>query len=273
MLKVIWIFKNYFSRRKGREVRGTQFVSQHLFSTIRLLLSSVFSPVFGVLYITISQRWKFPRIPITQCAEGLDLERILWSTAGKSQLYWKVWQLTGSAWKSSLAFTPKVQMFIKLSPSLLACPRYRWLPNRRGGVSGFGVPPASMRRAAEEQRGGGRHNWGQGFRLGDQWRTPALGKEQLSAFNWMYDRPFLLQSMLKNWALCSTVGFNWLERIFLLQEKIKSSRREKCRSCSRLASSVQSDSAIKKRLLYTVLYVCRSGHPLCRLVLWCDGTR
>ncbi|KAK4825862.1 hypothetical protein QYF61_003136 [Mycteria americana] len=45
---------------------------------------------------------------------------------------------------------------------------YRWLPNRRGGVSGFGVPPASMRRAAEDQQGGGRHNWGQGFRLGDQ---------------------------------------------------------------------------------------------------------
>ncbi|KAJ7395167.1 Derlin-1 [Pitangus sulphuratus] len=43
---------------------------------------------------------------------------------------------------------------------------YRWLPNRRGGVSGFGVPPASMRRAAEDQQGGGRHNWGQGFRLG-----------------------------------------------------------------------------------------------------------
>ncbi|XP_044524892.1 derlin-1 isoform X2 [Gracilinanus agilis] len=46
---------------------------------------------------------------------------------------------------------------------------YRWLPSRRGGVSGFGVPPASMRRAAEHQLGGGgRHNWGQGFRLGDQ---------------------------------------------------------------------------------------------------------
>ncbi|KYO29242.1 derlin-1 [Alligator mississippiensis] len=46
---------------------------------------------------------------------------------------------------------------------------YRWLPNRRGGVSGFGVPPASARRAAEDQQQGGRrHNWGQGFRLGDQ---------------------------------------------------------------------------------------------------------
>lgn len=47
--------------------------------------------------------------------------------------------------------------------------RYRWLPSRRGGVSGFGVPPASMRRAADQNGGGGRHNWGQGFRLGDQW--------------------------------------------------------------------------------------------------------
>ncbi|XP_040835294.1 derlin-1 isoform X3 [Ochotona curzoniae] len=45
---------------------------------------------------------------------------------------------------------------------------YRWLPSRRGGVSGFGVPPASMRRAADQNAGGGRHNWGQGFRLGDQ---------------------------------------------------------------------------------------------------------
>uniref|UniRef100_A0A672SDG3 Derlin n=1 Tax=Sinocyclocheilus grahami TaxID=75366 RepID=A0A672SDG3_SINGR len=42
------------------------------------------------------------------------------------------------------------------------------LPNRRGGVSGFGVPP-SRRPVPQEQPGGGggRHNWGQGFRLGD----------------------------------------------------------------------------------------------------------
>uniref|UniRef100_A0A8D0G8Z5 Derlin n=1 Tax=Sphenodon punctatus TaxID=8508 RepID=A0A8D0G8Z5_SPHPU len=45
---------------------------------------------------------------------------------------------------------------------------YRWLPSRRGGVSGFGIPPASMRRAVDDQQGGGRHNWGQGFRLGGQ---------------------------------------------------------------------------------------------------------
>ncbi|XP_026863014.2 derlin-1 [Electrophorus electricus] len=51
---------------------------------------------------------------------------------------------------------------------------YRWFPSRRGGVSGFGVPP-SRRPMPQEQAGGGggggagggRHNWGQGFRLGD----------------------------------------------------------------------------------------------------------
>ncbi|XP_054840619.1 derlin-1 [Eublepharis macularius] len=54
--------------------------------------------------------------------------------------------------------------------SFLSTPQilYRWLPNRRGGVSGFGVPPTSWRRPAEEHPGGGRHNWGRGFRLGDQ---------------------------------------------------------------------------------------------------------
>uniref|UniRef100_A0AAQ4S7B4 Derlin n=1 Tax=Gasterosteus aculeatus aculeatus TaxID=481459 RepID=A0AAQ4S7B4_GASAC len=46
---------------------------------------------------------------------------------------------------------------------------YRFFPSRRGGVSGFGVAPS--RPAAQEQGGGGgavrgRHNWGQGFRLG-----------------------------------------------------------------------------------------------------------
>ncbi|XP_062320835.1 derlin-1 [Osmerus eperlanus] len=65
--------------------------------------------------------------------------------------------------------------------SLLSTPEflYRFLPNRRGGVSGFGAPP-SRRPAAQEQQGGGnegggggggggrgRHNWGHGFRLGD----------------------------------------------------------------------------------------------------------
>lgn len=48
--------------------------------------------------------------------------------------------------------------------------RYQMLPNRRGGVSGFGVPP-SRRPVPQEQPGGGggRHAWGQGFRLGDDW--------------------------------------------------------------------------------------------------------
>ncbi|KAM6910076.1 derlin-1 [Xenentodon cancila] len=60
--------------------------------------------------------------------------------------------------------------------SFLSTPEflYRFFPNRRGGVSGFGVPP-SRRPTAQEQGGGGggeggggRHNWGQGFRLGDE---------------------------------------------------------------------------------------------------------
>ncbi|XP_068178939.1 derlin-1 [Antennarius striatus] len=45
---------------------------------------------------------------------------------------------------------------------------YRYFPNRRGGVSGFGVPP-TRRPAAQEPvggGGGGRHSWGQGHRLG-----------------------------------------------------------------------------------------------------------
>ncbi|XP_068613580.1 derlin-1 [Brachionichthys hirsutus] len=44
---------------------------------------------------------------------------------------------------------------------------YRYFPNRRGGVAGFGVAP-TRRPAAQEQAGGGggRHSWGQGNRLG-----------------------------------------------------------------------------------------------------------
>ncbi|XP_077384241.1 derlin-1 [Festucalex cinctus] len=58
--------------------------------------------------------------------------------------------------------------------SFLSTPQflYQLLPSRRGGVSGFGAPPPG-RPAPQEQAGGGdrggfrRHNWGQGFRLGD----------------------------------------------------------------------------------------------------------
>ncbi|XP_059363849.1 derlin-1-like [Carassius carassius] len=56
--------------------------------------------------------------------------------------------------------------------SFLSTPQflYQMFPNRRGGVSGFGVPP-TRRPVPQEQPGGGggggRHNWGQGFRLGD----------------------------------------------------------------------------------------------------------
>ncbi|KAG2467246.1 DERL1 protein, partial [Polypterus senegalus] len=56
---------------------------------------------------------------------------------------------------------------------LLSTPQflYRFFPSRRGGVSGFGAPPPSRRPAGNEQdaaRGGFRHNWGQGHRLGDE---------------------------------------------------------------------------------------------------------
>lgn len=48
---------------------------------------------------------------------------------------------------------------------LLNCPQflYKFLPNRVGGMSGFGVPPANRARPANDGGGGGgRHNWGGG---------------------------------------------------------------------------------------------------------------
>ncbi|KAM7420307.1 hypothetical protein PAMA_014832 [Pampus argenteus] len=45
---------------------------------------------------------------------------------------------------------------------------YRFFPNRRGGVSGFGAPPSRPVPQEQAARGGGRHNWGQGFRLGGE---------------------------------------------------------------------------------------------------------
>jgi len=41
---------------------------------------------------------------------------------------------------------------------------YNWFPNRRGGVAGFGMPPASRRRDDNDNRGG--HTWGRGNALG-----------------------------------------------------------------------------------------------------------
>ncbi|XP_002734718.1 derlin-1-like [Saccoglossus kowalevskii] len=46
---------------------------------------------------------------------------------------------------------------------------YKYFPNRRGGVSGFGMAPSSRRRPDDDNGGGGgggRHNWGQGNALG-----------------------------------------------------------------------------------------------------------
>lgn len=48
------------------------------------------------------------------------------------------------------------------TPSFL----YHWLPNRRGGVAGFGVAPTQRREQQNGQQGGGRHNWGHGQQLG-----------------------------------------------------------------------------------------------------------
>ncbi|KAL3860205.1 hypothetical protein ACJMK2_010361 [Sinanodonta woodiana] len=43
---------------------------------------------------------------------------------------------------------------------------YKYFPNRRGGVSGFGVPPASRRRDDDNNGDPGRHPWGRGEQLG-----------------------------------------------------------------------------------------------------------
>lgn len=57
--------------------------------------------------------------------------------------------------------------YLFLIPSYTTSLRYKLLPNRRGGVSGFGMPPASRRTAGDGDAGGGRHDWGQGRRLED----------------------------------------------------------------------------------------------------------
>lgn len=45
---------------------------------------------------------------------------------------------------------------------------YKYFPNRRGGVAGFGQAPAARRPAGNNGGGfGGRHQWGGGNRLGD----------------------------------------------------------------------------------------------------------
>ncbi|CAC5404863.1 DERL1 [Mytilus coruscus] len=44
---------------------------------------------------------------------------------------------------------------------------YKWLPNRRGGMSGFGQAPASRRQDGNDNANGGGHVWGRGNALGD----------------------------------------------------------------------------------------------------------
>ncbi|ESO82769.1 hypothetical protein LOTGIDRAFT_205920 [Lottia gigantea] len=45
---------------------------------------------------------------------------------------------------------------------------YKYFPNRRGGMGGFGQAPSSRRNQDNNRGGGGRHDWGQGNQLGNQ---------------------------------------------------------------------------------------------------------
>ena len=55
-----------------------------------------------------------------------------------------------------------------MEAAAVVCPpfRYKYFPNRRGGVAGFGMAPSSRRRP-DDNGGGGRHAWGQGQQLGE----------------------------------------------------------------------------------------------------------
>ena len=44
--------------------------------------------------------------------------------------------------------------------------RYKLFPIQRGGVSGFGMPPANRRPAEGAGENAGGHRWGQGNQLG-----------------------------------------------------------------------------------------------------------
>ena len=60
------------------------------------------------------------------------------------------------------------------SKKVLCSHRYNYLPNRHGGISGFGqAPTAPSRRDAPNQ---GRHNWGRGNLLGGNWCVTMLEK-------------------------------------------------------------------------------------------------
>lgn len=64
------------------------------------------------------------------------------------------------------------------SSSLSFCiSRYKYFPNRSGGMSGFGQAPSTRRRPNDDNQGG--HNWGRGGHvLGDNWGE----RVQLSAY-------------------------------------------------------------------------------------------
>lgn len=46
------------------------------------------------------------------------------------------------------------------------CFSYKYFPNRRGGISGFGQAPATRRAAENQNNQDGRHRWGRGNHLG-----------------------------------------------------------------------------------------------------------
>lgn len=72
---------------------------------------------------------------------------------------------TQNRWIENYQFCFNI-VLIKNLKVLFSC-RYKWLPNRRGGVSGFGQAPASRRQDGNDNANGGRHAWGRGNQLGD----------------------------------------------------------------------------------------------------------
>nr|CAD7425207.1 unnamed protein product [Timema monikensis] len=62
--------------------------------------------------------------------------------------------------------------WVLLAFNLVISGGYKYFPNQRGGIHGFGQPPTARRPANDGAGGGGggggRHNWGQGNILGGQ---------------------------------------------------------------------------------------------------------